>query len=188
MSKIIKFGVVGLGRGKNVMTDILGADHVALCAICDRNPKKRADALAHFEKQGEADLLCFEDYDEMLKADIDAVYIATDAIYHVPFVIKALEAGKHVLSEIPAVNSLEEAKLLKLQGNRMVNGDLIAGIFYLVSTDEEGNFAFFFFLYSKFKPTKFYSLGITIFSHIMHKIIVKILNTAFFKLFIECSF
>ena len=35
----------------------------------------------------------------------------------------------------------EEAKLLKLQGNRMVNGDLIAGIFYLVSTDEEGNFA-----------------------------------------------
>ncbi len=113
MSKIIKFGVVGLGRGKNVMTDILGEDHVALCAICDRNPKKRADALAHFEKQGEADLLCFEDYDEMLKADIDAVYIATDAIYHVPFVIKALEAGKHVLSEIPAVNSLEEAKLLK---------------------------------------------------------------------------
>jgi hypothetical protein len=34
MSKIIKFGVVGLGRGKNVMTDILGEDHVALCAIC----------------------------------------------------------------------------------------------------------------------------------------------------------
>ena len=113
MSRIIKFGVIGLGRGKNVMTDILGEDNVKLHAICDRNPQKLADALAHFEKLGEKELLSFHDYDQMLASDIDAVYIATDAIYHVPFVIKALEAGKHVLSEIPAINSLEEAKQLK---------------------------------------------------------------------------
>ena len=78
MSKIIKLGVIGLGRGKNVMTDILGEDNVKLHAICDRNPQKLADALAHFEKLGEKELLSFHDYDQ-----------------------------------IPAINSLEEARLLK---------------------------------------------------------------------------
>ena len=113
MDKIVKFGVIGLGRGKSVMTDILGENNVTLRAICDKDPQKRSNALDHFEKLGVGDLLCFEDYDEMLRSDIDAVYVATDAIYHVPFCIKALEAGKHVISEIPAVNSLEEAKQLK---------------------------------------------------------------------------
>lgn len=113
MKRIIKFGVVGLGRGLRVMSEILDEDNVALCAICDINPQKLEAALAQLKKQGIGELLCFADYDEMLKADIDAVYIATDAIYHVPFVIKALEAGKHVISEIPAVNSLDEAKALK---------------------------------------------------------------------------
>ena len=113
MEKTIKFGVVGLGRGLRVMSEIVGEDNVLLAAICDSNPQKRKDALAHFETLGVKDLPCFADYEEMLKADIDAVYIATDAICHVPFAVKALEAGKHVLSEIPAVNSLEEAQILK---------------------------------------------------------------------------
>ena len=113
MSKIIKFGLVGLGRGLRVMSDVLGEDNVTLTAICDINPQKRDDALSHLAKLGIGEPQCFADYDEMLKSDIDAVYIATDAIYHVPFVVKAMEAGKHVISEIPAINSLEEAKLLK---------------------------------------------------------------------------
>ena len=59
------------------------------------------------------DILCYENYEDFLGADTDAVLIATDAVMHVPFVIRALERGKHVISEIPAVNSLEEAKALK---------------------------------------------------------------------------
>lgn len=113
MERTIKFGVVGLGRGLRVMSEILEENNVKLSAICDKNPKKRENALDQLKKLGSEDLQCFSDYDEMLQSDIDAVYIATDAIYHVPFVIKALDAGKHVLSEIPAINSLEEAQQLK---------------------------------------------------------------------------
>lgn len=111
--KFVKLGVVGLGRGRDVTTDVLGREGVKLTAICDHNPEKLKSAIEHYAEKGVTDLLAFENYDDMLKTDIDAVFIATDAIYHVPFVIKALDAGKHVLSEIPTVNSLEEARALK---------------------------------------------------------------------------
>lgn len=113
--KKIKFGVVGVStRGKDVMGEVVGREGFELCAICDINPETLGKAVKFFEEKGICNLECYTDYDEMLKcADIDAVFVSTDAVYHVPLVIKALEAGKHVLSEIPAINSVEEAKLLK---------------------------------------------------------------------------
>lgn len=109
----VKLGIVGLGRGRWVVTEVVGEKEVKLTAICDHNEEKLKDAKEDFESRGVKDLQCFTDFDEMLKSDIEAVFIATDAIYHVPFVIKAMDAGKHVISEIPTVNSVEEAKLLK---------------------------------------------------------------------------
>lgn len=112
--KIVKLGVVGLGRGAYVVKSIVGEENVVLRAICDHNESKLEQERKVFVEQMKVEnLLCFHDFDEMLKSDIDAVYVATDAIYHVPFVKKAMEAGKHVISEIPTVNSLEEAKELR---------------------------------------------------------------------------
>jgi len=109
--KVVKLGVVGLGRGASVVSEILHEKNVKLTAICDKNPKKIEEAL---ERLKEAENLeVYDNFDDIIKSDIDAIYIATDAIYHVPYVIKALDAGKHVLSEIPAVNTIEEAKQLK---------------------------------------------------------------------------
>lgn len=111
---VVKLGVVGLGRGGYVTETVIGEKKVQLRAICDINPEKLEAARKIFEDDLKvSELLCFTDFDEFLKSDIDAVYIATDAIYHVPFVEKAMEAGKHVLSEIPPVNSVEEAKRLR---------------------------------------------------------------------------
>ena len=58
------------------------------------------------EVLNDKDIIQFSDYDEFLKSDIDAVIVATEAVYHVPIVIKAFDAGKHVLCEIPSVNSV----------------------------------------------------------------------------------
>jgi predicted dehydrogenase len=113
MEKIIKLGVVGLGRGADVAKHCIGFKNAKLCAACDINPETMENAKKKFEALGEYDCKYFSDYDEMLKSDIDAVIVATEAIYHVPIVKKALDAGKHVLSEIPAINSLEEAYELK---------------------------------------------------------------------------
>jgi len=111
--KTVKFGVVGSGpRGVAVMGEAVALEGFKLCAICDINPENLASAKKAFEEKGVKDLQCFESYEDMLNTDIDAVYIATFAVRHVEFAIMALEKGKHVLSEIPAVNSLEEATAL----------------------------------------------------------------------------
>ena len=111
--KVIKYGVVGLGRGADVAAEGIGMEGAKLCAACDHNPEILEKAKKKFEDLGLTDCAYYSDYDEMLKSDIDAVIVATEAIYHVPIVKKAMEAGKHVLSEIPSINSLEEAHELK---------------------------------------------------------------------------
>ncbi len=110
----VRLGVAGLCRGGYVTETVIGEKTVRLRAICDINPERLEKARKTFAEDLKVEnLLCFTDFDEFLKSDIDAVYIATDAIYHVPLVEKAMAAGKHVLSEIPPVNSLEEAKRLR---------------------------------------------------------------------------
>lgn len=112
--KVIKCGVVGLGRGTAVARGLKGLKNAKLVAVCDHNPKILKSGYEELsEVMNDKDILQFSDYDEMLKTDIDAVIVATEAVYHVPIVIKAFEAGKHVLCEIPSVNSIEEAKELK---------------------------------------------------------------------------
>ncbi len=112
--KIVKLGVVGLGRGLHIVREVANDSDVRITAICDHNPEKISEAKRYLEEEKNVSgFECYENFDEFLKADTDAVIVATDAIYHVPFVVKAMDAGKHVLSEIPTVNSLEEAKILK---------------------------------------------------------------------------
>lgn len=114
MNNTVKLGVVGLGRGKDVTLELVNEKNVRISAICDKNPELLKRGEEDFTKAGVTGFESFATFDEMIeKADIDAVYIATDAIYHVPYVIKALDSGKHVISEIPAVNSIEEARALK---------------------------------------------------------------------------
>ncbi len=111
--KVIKVGVVGLGRGTAIAVNLFGIPGVELTAVCDHNPAILASGYKELSETGNCTPMQFSDYDEMLKTDIDAVIVATEAIYHVPIVVKAFEAGKHVLSEIPSVNSVEEARILK---------------------------------------------------------------------------
>ncbi|MBQ7399667.1 MAG: Gfo/Idh/MocA family oxidoreductase [Clostridia bacterium] len=113
--KKLRFGVVGVSsRGRDVMGEVIGRECFELCAVCDKDKNALEGAIQFFKEKGVSDLSAYSDYDEMLKnADIDAVFVSTDAVCHVPFAVKALEAGKHVLSEIPAINTAEEASVLK---------------------------------------------------------------------------
>jgi predicted dehydrogenase len=50
-------------------------------------------------------------YDDVLaNPEIDCVYISLPASLHLEWILKALDAGKHVICEKPAVMSLEDAK------------------------------------------------------------------------------
>ena len=112
-NKVVKLGIVGMRRGIYVGSMVAHDGNVKITAICDLDPKMIDYALEYARNENLEAPACFSDFDEMLKTDIDAVYIATGANVHVPLVVKAMEAGKHVISEIPAVNTLEEAKILK---------------------------------------------------------------------------
>ena len=112
-NKIIKVGVVGLGRGMGIIGDSFEEKNMKIHAICDKNPELVERAKARLDSKGVKDYLVFDDFEDLLKSDVDAIVVATEANRHVPFAIKAMEAGKHVLSEIPTVNSLEEAQMLK---------------------------------------------------------------------------
>ncbi|MBQ1965048.1 MAG: Gfo/Idh/MocA family oxidoreductase [Clostridia bacterium] len=111
--KTVTYGVVGLKRGAELAAEGLGVTNAKLVAACDCNPDTLASAKKTLEEKGLFGCTYFLDFEEFLKSDFDAVIIATDAIHHVPLVLRALDAGKHVLCEIPSVNSVEEAKILK---------------------------------------------------------------------------
>lgn len=111
--KIIRLGVVGLKRGLTLLKAAAGENNVQIYAVCDTKPDRLEEAQNELKGIGVTDCLAFSSFDAMLQSDIDAVIIATEATVHAPYAIKALNAGKHVLSEIPAVDSIEEARELK---------------------------------------------------------------------------
>ena len=93
---IIRVGVVGTGRGKAFITYInglmkeFGMELVAICDIWEEKLKKVGQEL---------NVATYIDYEKFLEHDMDAVILANYFHEHAPFAIKALEAGKHVLSE-----------------------------------------------------------------------------------------
>ena len=109
----VKLGVVGLRRGWGVVYEILKETKVHLTAICDKDVERVEYVSKELDKMNYEGYTSYTDYDEMLKSDIDAVFIANYAPEHVPLVKKAMEAGKHVLSEIPCASTIEEARELK---------------------------------------------------------------------------
>jgi predicted dehydrogenase len=110
---VVNLGVVGLKRGAYVAWTLIGDENVVIRAIADSDPDTLKACKEDYEKNGVKDLLCFDNIEELLKSDIDAVYIATDKPLHTKHTIMALEAGKHVLSEIPSIETIEEAKILR---------------------------------------------------------------------------
>ena len=111
--KVVKLGVVGLKRGAYVAWTVIGDKNVVIRAIADSDREILKACKEDYEKNGVKDLICFESIEELLKSDIDAVYIATDKPLHTKHTFMALEAGKHVLSEIPAIETVAEARILR---------------------------------------------------------------------------
>ncbi len=98
MAQTIRVGIVGGGRGW--MFAGLFSDFAESCvaAVAERVPARLA---AVGGTHPEARL--FSDYQAMLaEAELDAVVVASDPPSHAQHVVMALEAGKHVLSEVPA--------------------------------------------------------------------------------------
>ena len=110
----IDLGIFGLGmRGYYGLRDLADCETIRIRAVCDRDKNLLNNAKTWLDENGIRDVLFFEDFDELMKSDIDSVFICNFATEHTPYAIRAMEDGKNVLSEIPAVASTEEAKAFK---------------------------------------------------------------------------
>lgn len=103
--KNIKVGVIGVGRGMSFAKGAANAG-LQLVAICDQWKEKLKEAGEKFNVK------TYTDYDKFLKHDMDAVILANYFHEHTPFAIKALKAGKHVMSETACNATLAEGAAL----------------------------------------------------------------------------
>ncbi|MBQ7637328.1 MAG: Gfo/Idh/MocA family oxidoreductase [Clostridia bacterium] len=100
--KTIKVGIAGT-RGLSTLKGFRSIEGVEITAMCDLDEDHLNEAA---DKMGVEKR--FRVFDDMLESDIDAVVIATPMQCHVPQTIAALEAGKHVMSEVTAGVSMDE--------------------------------------------------------------------------------
>lgn len=106
-SKAIRVGVMGAGgRGQDfarAATDDVG---MRLTALCETSEDLRAAAAKRFG------VPVFADFEEFLRQDLDAVIVCNHFHEHAPFAVRALRAGKHVMSETSACFTLAEGVAL----------------------------------------------------------------------------
>lgn len=106
MSKL-RVGLIGLGMmGRNharVLSNLSGIDFVGV-----------SDPLANVEiAEKYPDLNVYEEYNELLKQQIDYCVIAAPTGFHKDIAISALNKGIHCLIEKPVATSYEEAMLIR---------------------------------------------------------------------------
>lgn len=104
----MKWGVLGTASiaTRSVMPAIQGMRDGELVAVASRS-KEKADAVA-----APFGIVGLGSYEALLdRADIEAVYIPLPNSMHFEWVLKALNAGKHVLVEKSAFVTIEEAEM-----------------------------------------------------------------------------
>ena len=106
---MVKIGVLGAYRGSDFAKAALDFTDAAVTAICERDTKR----IEWFKDLKFGEYTYFTDFDKMLQSDIDAVILCNYFCEHAPFAIKALKAGKHVLSETLSNITMAEGVALK---------------------------------------------------------------------------
>lgn len=107
----IKWGVIGsagIARRRTIPEGIVPAQNAELAAVFDIDPGANEAVAGQFGARA-----CATE-DELLASDCDAVYVATPADCHCEQVIRAAEAGKHVLCEKPLGMTVEEGEKMRL--------------------------------------------------------------------------
>lgn len=107
--KKIKIGVVGVHRGRAMIDYCKHDTRVKLAAVCDCW-KEELDKMKR--DLNDDSIAYFDNFEDLLKSDVDAIILANYANEHAPLAIKCLEHGKHVLSEVLPVQNPAEAVAL----------------------------------------------------------------------------
>lgn len=106
----IRWGVLGVARiaAEKVIPAMQAGEHCSIEAIASRDPARAAAAATALDIPRS-----YGSYQELLDdRAIDAIYNPLPNHLHVPWTVRALEAGKHVLCEKPIALTAAEAETL----------------------------------------------------------------------------
>src|SRR5690348_3454135 len=106
----VKWGVLGVAgiAVRKVIPAMQNGEWSEIAAIASRDPHKAKDAAAKLDIQK-----AYGSYEEALAdPEIEAIYNPLPNHLHVPWSIRAAEAGKHVLCEKPIGMSVAECRTL----------------------------------------------------------------------------
>ena len=111
MNSKVKWGILSTAyiATEHVIPAMMNCNESDVHAIASRSFDKAKDIADKYNIPK-----CFGTYEELLEdAEVEAIYIPLPNHLHVPWAIKALEAGKHVLVEKTiGLNSTEAQQLL----------------------------------------------------------------------------
>ena len=106
MKKKVRIGVLGAYRGTSMINYCKRSDNAEVVAICDKTP----EALEAQRQNAEGlNITFYDNFDDFIKHDMDAVVLANYAHEHAPFAIRAMKKGIHVFSEVLPVQTMKEA-------------------------------------------------------------------------------
>ncbi len=112
MEKKIKWGVIGSGgiaKRRTIPEGIIPAKNAELKLVYDINQEVNAVVANEFHAS------VAQSIQELIKSDLDAVYVASPANMHMEHVIACAKGKKHVLSEKPLGMTIQEAeKMIKV--------------------------------------------------------------------------
>jgi len=109
VKETVRWGILGVAKiGRRVVPAMQRAPHCAVVAIASRDERKASDAAARLGIPQ-----AYGSYEALLEdPEIDAIYNPLPNHLHVPWTIRAAEAGKHVLCEKPIALNAPEARTL----------------------------------------------------------------------------
>jgi predicted dehydrogenase len=112
----VRWGVLGAARiaTKKVVPAMLKSEWCDIVAIASRDLEKARQSASELQIPK-----AFGSYEEVLAdPEVEAVYIPLPNHLHVPWSIRAAEAGKHVLCEKPIAMSVDECRKLMAARDR----------------------------------------------------------------------
>lgn len=104
--KKVRVGVLGGYRGSSMINYCKRANNAEVVAICDKLP----EVLEAQRKNAEGlNIAFYDNFEDFIRHDMDAVVLANYANEHAPFAITAMERGLHVFSEVLPCQTMKEA-------------------------------------------------------------------------------
>lgn len=111
----VKVGVIGAGYwGPNLIRNFYNLEEADLRTVSDLKPERLEYIQGRFPG-----VATTQNYQDIIKSDVEAVVIATPVSTHYRFARECLLAGKHILIEKPLTNNSEEACELVELAQRM---------------------------------------------------------------------